>query len=247
MVFFASGSFFVRQQTLPSLIHTPVRVIAITGCDGSGKSTLAASLVDQLSPQEPAELLYLGQSSGLIGKWISNLPVIGGPFGRYLVAKSERVHERPSVPPGMVTALVIFCLSYWRVCKFRRMLAKSREGKLLITDRYPQAEVPGFRFDGPQLAKTVGGDFWVSWLRKREQKLYLWMASCPPLLLIRLDIDEQTAHSRKPDHQLSALREKIAVIPHLTFNGATILELDGREPAQKILDESLQAIKTLLT
>ncbi|CAI0732809.1 nucleoside/nucleotide kinase family protein [Serratia proteamaculans] len=237
----------MSQQTISIANHPPVRVIAITGCDGSGKSTLAASLVNHLSAQEPTELLYLGQSSGRIGEWISGLPIIGVPFGRYLLAKSERVHEHPSTPPGNVTALVIFLLSYWRVYKFRRMLAKSRKGQLLVTDRYPQAEVAGFRFDGPQLAKTVGGNRWVQRLRKHEQKLYQWMASYPPFLLIRLDIDEKTAYSRKPDHKLSALREKIAVIPHLTFNGAKILDLDGREPASKILDESLSAIRTSLT
>lgn len=73
------------------------------------------------------------------------------------------------------------------------------------------------------------------------------MASYPPLLLIRLDIDAATAHARKPDHALSALNEKISVIPHLTFNGASILDLDGREPANKILNESLRAIQASLT
>ncbi|HEY0211675.1 hypothetical protein [Acerihabitans sp.] len=237
----------MSQQIRPIAIHPPVRVIAITGCDGSGKSTLAASLVSHLSAQDSPELLYLGQSSGRIGEWIGGLPIIGAAVGRYLQAKSNLVHERPSTPPGNVTTLVIYLLSCWRTYKFRRMLAKSRRGRLLITDRYPQAEVAGFRVDGPQLAKTVGGNLWVRALRKREQKLYLWMASYPPLLLIRLDIDEQTAHSRKPDHRLAALREKIRVIPLLTFNGAKILELDGREPAGKILEESLRAIRTSLS
>lgn len=236
----------MSQQIRPGSNHPCVRVIAITGCDGSGKSTLAANLVNYLSAQQPTELIYLGQSSGRIGEWISTLPIIGVPFGRYLLAKSERVHERPKTPPDNATALVIALLSYWRAYKFRRMLAKSRRGTLLVTDRYPQAEVAGFRFDGPQLAKTVGGNRWLGWLRRREQNLYQWMASYPPLLLIRLDIDEQTAYLRKPDHPLSALREKIAIIPHLTFNGARILDLDGREPANKILDESLRAIKTSL-
>jgi thymidylate kinase len=239
----------VSQQISPPADNAPLRVIAITGCDGSGKSTLAASLVSHLSSQgqSSTELFYLGQSSGRIGEWISSLPVIGASFGRYLLAKSERVHDNPSTPPGNVTALVIFLLSYWRAYKFRRMLAKSQQGHLLITDRYPQAEVAGFRFDGPQLAKTVGGNGWVRALRKHEQKLYRWMASYQPLLLIRLDIDEQTAHSRKPDHKISVLREKITVIPHLTFNGAKILDLDGREPASEILDESLRAIRASLS
>lgn len=52
-----------------------------------------------------------------------------------------------------MTALVIYLLSCWRAYKFRKMLCKSQQGYLLITDRYPQVEVPGFRFDGPQLAK----------------------------------------------------------------------------------------------
>ncbi len=237
----------MSQQIRPMANHPPVRVIAITGCDGSGKSTLAASLVNHLSSQGSTELLYLGQSSGRIGEWIGSLPIIGAPFGRYLLAKSERVHDRPSTPPGNVTTLVIFLLSSWRAYKFRRMLTKSKQGHLLITDRYPQAEVAGFRVDGPQLAKTVGGNRWVRALRKREQELYRWMASYPPQLLIRLDIDEQTAHQRKPDHKLSALREKIMVIPHLTFNGAKILDLDGREPASKILDESIRAIRASLS
>ncbi|TKI04716.1 hypothetical protein FCN80_17255 [Martelella alba] len=223
-----------------------MRVIAITGCDGAGKSTLAASLVECLSAREPTKLFYLGQSSGRIGRGLRGLPIIGAPFGRYLLAKSEHVHAHPSMPPDNITTLVIFLLSYWRVYKFRRMLVKSRRGQLLVTDRYPQAEVAGFRFDGPQLAKTVGGNRWVRWLRKREKALYQWMASYPPLLLIRLAVDEQTAYSRKPDHALSALREKIAVIPYLTFNGAKILDLDGREPASKILDKSLRAIQTSL-
>lgn len=98
----------MSQQIRPSSDRSPVRVIAITGCDGSGKSTLAASLVNALSAKEPAELLYLGQSSGRIGEWISSLPIIGAPFGRYLLKKSQRVHDRPSAPPDNATALVIF-------------------------------------------------------------------------------------------------------------------------------------------
>lgn len=154
---------------------------------------------------------------------------------------------KPSTPPGNITALVIYLLSCWRAYKFRKMLCKSQQGFLLITDRYPQVEVPGFRFDGPQLAKTTGGNGWIKMLRQRELKLYQWMASYLPVLLIRLGIDEQTAFARKPDHQLAALQEKIAVTPQLTFNGAKILEVDGRQPADEILQASLRAIHAALS
>ncbi|MTD26194.1 hypothetical protein [Erwinia sorbitola] len=234
------------QQTISFANHAPVRVIAIAGCDGAGKSTLATSLVTHLSPLQPTKLFYLGQSSGRIGKWIGSLPLIGAPFGGYLQAKAARVHDCSAPPPGALTALVIFLLSCWRTFMFRRMLAWSRQGYLMITDRYPQDEMAGFRFDGPQLSKTAGGSWWVCELRKRERKMYQWMASYPPALLIRLDIDAATAHSRKPDHTLSALREKVAVIPHLTFNGAKIVEIDACEPVEMILEKSLDAVEKFL-
>lgn len=227
--------------------HPPVRVIAITGCDGSGKSTLASSLVNRLSPGLAAEVCYLGQSSGRLGEWISRLPVIGAPVGRYLLNRAGRVHQHPASPPGNIAALAIFLLSCWRALKFRRMLHQARRGVLLITDRYPQAEAAGFRVDGPQLARAQGGNRWVKALRRWEQLLYQWMASYPPLLLLRLDIDEQTAHQRKPDHDIAALREKISVIPRLNFNGATIIDLNGQEPASKVLDDSLRAIRLSLS
>ncbi|MCZ9274395.1 dTMP kinase [Escherichia albertii] len=237
----------MNQRNMSIINSTPLRVIAIVGCDGSGKSTLTASLVNELAAKIPTEQLYLGQSSGRIGEWISQLPGIGAPFGRYLRGKAADVHERPLMPPGNFTALVIYLLSCWRAYKFRKMLSKSQQGYLLITDRYPRVEVPGFRFDGPQLAKTTGGNGWVKMLRQSELKLYQWMASYLPVLLIRLGIDEQTAFLRKPDHQLAALREKIAVTPQLTFNGATILELDGRQPADEILQASLRSIQSVLS
>jgi len=232
----------VPKQTDRFTDHPPLRVIAIVGCDGSGKSALASRLVAYFSLLEPTELLYLGQSSGRIGEWISGLPLIGAPFGRYLRAKASQVHQRSSAPPGAFTALVIYLLSCWRAYKFKRMLVRTEQGYLLVTDRFPQAEVAGFSFDGPQLAKTVGGNWWVRTLRKREKEMYQWMASYPPMLLIRLDIDAETAHLRKPDHTLQALREKIEVIPHLAFNGAVICDLNAHNPKDDVFIESLRVI-----
>ncbi|QDE41611.1 hypothetical protein FIV34_09505 [Luteibacter pinisoli] len=221
-------------------------VIALTGSDGSGKSTLAAALVAQLRAHRPTEELYLGQSSGKIGDWIGTLPLVGPRFKRYLVSKSDKVHDQPAKPPGNATALVIYLLSHWRAYKFRRLLAMCRRGTLVVTDRYPQAERAGFSIDGPQLAKTQGGNWWVRRLRAREHRLYEWMASNVPMLVIRLNVDVETAHARKPDHKLSSLREKIAAIPHLHFNGAAILDLDGTDAASSVLDSSMRAIHAAL-
>ncbi|KUU99246.1 hypothetical protein AWF44_25640, partial [Escherichia coli] len=201
---------------------TPVRVIAIVGCDGSGKSTLTASLVNELASRMPTEHIYLGQSSGRIGEWISQLPVIGAPFGRYLRSKAAHVHEKPSTPPGNITALVIYLLSCWRAYKFRKMLCKNQQGYLLITDRYPQDQIPG-AYDGTVFPPNVEGGRFVSWLASQERKAFHWMASHKPDLVIKLNVDLEVACARKPDHKRESLARKIAITPQLTFGGAQLV------------------------
>lgn len=224
-------------------------VIAVVGCDGSGKSTLTADLYTHLHGERPTELLYLGQSSGNIADWIRGLPLIGPAFGRYLVRKAERAHtkDKKAASPDIPTAVVIHLLSRWRQHKFRRMLALSRRGVVVITDRYPQAEVPGFYFDGPGLSASAATTGFVRWLAARELRLYQRMASHVPTLVIRLNIDADTAHARKPDHKLAMLHDKVNVIPTLTFNGSHILDLDGRDPYPQVLQAALTAARAAIT
>ena len=217
------------------------RVVAVTGCDGAGKSTLSEDLLSNLHTEGPIEWLYLGQSSGNIAEWIRNLPIIGAPLGRYLVGKANRAHSEKTTGPDTATTVVIFILSHWRAHKFRRMLRLCRRGVVVITDRYPQAEVPGFYFDGAGLG-AVNVESWLGRkLAAREQRLYQWMASHVPALVIRLNIDADTAHIRKLDHKLSMLQDKVAIIPKLDFNGARILDLSGLDPYEQVLEEALRA------
>lgn len=221
-------------------------VIAVTGCDGAGKSTLSEDLLTQLDPGAPVEWLYLGQSSGNIARWVKDLPLVGPSIGRYLVGKADKADDKKSSTPDAATTLVIFILSQWRAHKFRRMLRLSRRGVVVITDRYPQAEVPGFHFDGPGLG-AVNSESWLGRrLALREQRQYQRMASHVPALVIRLNIDADTAHQRKPDHKLGILKDKVAILPTLHFNGANILDLDGRDPYEQVLKTALGAARTAI-
>jgi thymidylate kinase len=227
------------RRTLP--------VVAVTGSDGAGKSTLVAQLLAHLRNEYRVATIYLGQSSGRIAAWIASIPLLGPSVHRYLTQKADRVHARPEAAPGNATALAIYLLSRWRAYKFRRMLSLCRRGFLVVADRYPQSTTPGFLFDGPQLAKTSGGNWWIRALRARERALYDRMAEPQPMLVIRLNIDAETAHARKPDHSLATLRKKAAFWPRLQFNAAQILEQDARSDAAAVLDASLRAIRRSLS
>ena len=222
-------------------------VIAVIGCDGSGKSTLSADLISTLQQQCPIQLIYLGQSSGRIAEWIGELPLIGSRFQRYLVAKAANSNDKKKSEPDGVTALVIYLLSKWRIYKFRKMLKLNEQNILVITDRYPQAEVAGFNVDGTGLNVVKSRTWFAKKLAAREQRMYQWMSDHIPALIIRLNIDAETAHARKPDHKMARLEAKIAVIPHLSFNKATILDLDSREPYDAMLKSALKTSNEVIS
>lgn len=222
-------------------------VIAVIGCDGSGKSTLTRDLMQQLGQRGNIERRYLGLVSGEAGNRIKHLPIIGVALERYLAAKARRAQDRRQKLPGTGTALVMYLLSLWRTRQFRRMVELAHSGVWVLADRYPQAEIPGFNYDGPALP-GAGIDNWlVRRLAPREQRLYTEMARYLPSLILRLNVDIETALSRKPDHIRAEVQDKIAVAAQLHFNGAYIVDIDARQPYSEVLAQALAAIAVVLT
>ena len=224
-------------------------VIALVGSDGSGKSTLAADLVAALAQERPTLFLYLGQSSGNIARAIVRIPLIGPVIEQALKRRSAKAHDeaKKTSAPTRLEALVFHLLSRWRFHKFRQMIVLDRAGTVIVTDRYPQAEVPGFYFDGSGLAPTPETKGFVRWIARREVRLYQRMAASVPALIIRLNVSAATAHARKPDHRLSMLEDKVRVIPALTFNGARIVDLDANRDYPAMLKAAIAAAREALS
>jgi len=217
-------------------------VVAVVGCDGTGKSTLTADLLANLQAKGPAQRRYLGTVSGEVGDKIKALPFIGVPLERYLAAKAFRAQDMKKKIPGIGTAIIMHLFSIWRALHLIKVMRLSRRGVKIIADRYPQAEIPGFRYDGPGVIATSSDSWLLRKLASREQKLYQWMAQYKPALVIRLNIDADTAFSRKPDHDIAELQDKISIMPQLNFNGAKVCELDARAPYDEVLAAAIAAL-----
>lgn len=220
-------------------------LVAIIGADGSGKSTLAADLAAAFLRERPTAHVYLGLGSGPLGQRIAAFPVIGRLLGPILEKKAGRTRDPKDMIPGLMTALVVYRFSLQRKKRFDAMMDLRRRGVFVITDRYPQTEVPGF-YDGPGLSAARAGSWVVRWLAAREAKLYAEMAAHRPTLVLRLSIDLESALARKPDHGRALVEQKIAVTPQLTFGGARIEEIDAtmdyaaeRALARKLIDQVL--------
>jgi thymidylate kinase len=223
-------------------VTTVKSLIAVVGCDGTGKSTLTHDLVKHFNQDGPAVRRYLGLVSGETGDKIKRLPLIGPRLERRLAAKAAHAQDMKNKLPNAFGALVMYGLSLWRAAHLRRVVRLAESGVLVITDRYPQAEITGFRYDGPGLGMARSRNWLVRKLAAREQALYERMAMIRPALVIKLDIDLATAQGRKPDHGTPELTDKIAVMRKLRFNGAPIFDLDTRVPYAQVFEKAQRAV-----
>ncbi|MBK0034805.1 hypothetical protein IBT47_21175 [Erwinia sp. S43] len=229
-----------------SATHIP-GLIAVVGCDGTGKSTLTADLVKTLSSSCAVERRYLGLISGEDGDKIKRLPVIGVWLERRLAAKSEKTQRMSSKAPALWAALIMYGLSVWRKANLAKAKRLAQSGVLVISDRYPQAEISGFYYDGPGIGVERTSGKLMTYLAEREKHLYQQMALYQPELIIRLEIDADTAFSRKPDHNYDELRDKALVMSQLNYNGSRVLNIDARAPYDEVLQTALAAIYPVIS
>ncbi len=221
-------------------------LIAFVGCDGSGKSTLSADLFSTVSRVRPTAISYLGLGSGAIGERIKRLPLIGRHVERKLAKKASQARTSGEKIPGLATALVIYLFSLARLRRFNRMLKLRRAGVVVLTDRYPQMECPGF-YDGPGLSAASPRGRLVAAIARQERRLYEYMTAFRPDVVVRLNVDAATALARKPDHRADLLRKKVAVTPLLRFAGAPIIDLDATLPYKLVYREAAEILNDLIS
>ncbi|WP_196777216.1 nucleoside/nucleotide kinase family protein [Oecophyllibacter saccharovorans] len=228
-----------REKSLP----TPRgAVIALVGCDGSGKSSLSRELVAEIGQSRPTRYGYLGLGSGDLGRRIGRLPFIGPALEHKLGKRAKTTRTRGEKIPDLPTALVVFAFSLLRYRRFRQIQRAAARGEMVITDRYPQMEIPA-QCDGPGLSAATSDNPLIQRLAAVERRLYQRMAARRPDLVVHLDIDPETAQRRKPDHDLEALRIKTSVMSRLRYNEAPRVVIDSRAPYKEVKRQVSEALR----
>jgi len=219
-------------------------LIAVVGSDGSGKSTLSADLLAHIQKTRAAESGYLGLGSGEQGRRIGRWPIIGPPLHRFLDGIADRLREPGEPIPGYLAAHYALNKSKKRRAKFDALIAQRRAGKVIVTDRYPQLEVPGLH-DGPILAGRATTPRLAA-MQAEERALYAEMAVYKPTLVVRLHVDVDTVMLRKPDHDRALITRKVETVPSLAFNGAPIVDIDATIPYTEELAIAIAAVDKAL-
>lgn len=217
-------------------------VIAIVGSDGAGKSTVGDALLAWLREQGPAELCHLGKQSGNLARLIGRIPLVGRRVETGLENKVQKAEGDRG--PGFLTSIGIYAFTVRRMWRFRRMLRLQREGVTVLADRFPQVSHPA-AIDGPGFGRMRCDRGLARILAPIELRQFEWMASHRPDLVIRLNVDPETAMARKPDHAPEKLVAKVQEIRQLTFGGAPIVDIDASQPLDAVLAEAKAAISAM--
>ena len=213
-------------------------LIAVIGSDGSGKSTVCEHLIAYVKKYGPAERVHLGKQAGNVGRAVVQLPIVGRYLGK---AIDRNVVKNEKSIIGPLPALVVMLFVVRRLLRFRRMLAFRRRGLIVLTDRFPQVQIPG-AYDGTVLPVNAPNSRFVAWLADRERAAFRWMAEHKPDLVIKLNVDLDVACARKLDHSPASLAKKIAVTPLLTFEGAHIVDVDANQPLEEVFGAAEKAV-----
>lgn len=216
----------------------------MVGSDGSGKSTLSADLLAHVRQTRKAESGYLGLGSGEQGRRIGRWPIIGPPLHRFLDGIADKLREPDEPIPGTLAARYALNKSKKRRAKFESLLDARCAGITIVTDRYPQIDVPGLH-DGPILAGRATNARLAA-MQAEERALYAEMAAYVPTLVIRLHVDVDTVMARKPDHDRALITRKVETVPQLAFNGAPIIDIDATIPYADELALAVAAVDRAL-
>lgn len=223
-------------------------VVAIVGVDGSGKSTAVAAIRAWLGSEIDIVPIYFGTGDGRPSLLLRPFKMMMPPIARMLRARPKgSSHGKISnQAPGLLYSAL---LTVWAIVvaweKRSKLLTARRganRGLIILTDRYPQNEIPAFN-DGPLLNRLPRTP---QWLRRLEDSAYALARCLPPDLVIKLQVTPETAKVREPNMDPAVIRERIDALQHLNFGAARVVTVNAEQPLPEVIRRAKSEIWNLL-
>jgi thymidylate kinase len=213
--------------------------VAVLGADGAGKSTLTAAIADWLSREVAVVTTYGGSGTGSASLPRRLMQSLGGV--------RRQVRRPKPAAPGAVPSLarIVWVLLLARERRRRARAARRAKGlgMLVLSDRLPQSQFPGWN-DGPRLAPWLEtGPPLVRAAARRERTAFRLAELSPPDVVLKLHVSPEVAARRKPETPSEQLRTGIDMVRHLAFPSTTrVADLDAEQPLPAVLLLAKRAI-----
>ena len=234
-------------------------VITMIGADGSGKSTISKDIAKFLSWKLDAPKFYLGEDgSSLAMQCMVRLrrfaawalrPVTGGKDGGKAKGgsgSSTRAGNKELGPIGRLfrylaeteRALEWILIVRARSRTLTRIVRERTNGAIVITDRFPQAQIAGY-YDGPRYGDPDAVRGLLPRLAARtEKRFYDRLGAVSPDVVLRLNVTAEIALRRKPDHAKESILKKVQATPTIFFSGAQHVDIDATRPLDDVVREA---------
>jgi thymidylate kinase len=174
------------------------KIIALVGPQATGKSTIATAIKSWLGQELSIAYIHSGKPPAT---WVTFIPGLLIPIARSLLPGQRSVNveikaedeERPKYPLIFVIRKVM--LAYDRRALLRKAFQASRNGKIILSDRYPSdvvGAIDGATFQDEHIEQEKSS--LKRWLMKAERRIYDDI--CPPDFVLQLTVSVEKAIER---------------------------------------------------
>lgn len=219
----------LKKQRKKQLISGGI-IIAFIGCDGAGKTIITKEIEKWLAGKLDVKRIYLGSGDELTG-----ILKLLKEVASYFINKKDKVQftkEKSEIKLTRYIWRAIFSKVLYR--KILKLKKESCQGKIIITDRYPQTCFSGI-YDGPLFLPPIHCTY-LQLLSGYELKNYNRMKILSPDILIKLSIPLETAIKRKPDHNKEILVKKIDITSKIMYPGSKVINIDAAAPLEEVIN-----------
>ena len=226
-------------------------VVAILGCDGAGKSTTLSYIKKEFNKKLDVVSIYFGSgdgSSSLLRKPMKLVArKVGGKGVGHAVEKEYAEKKKVSLKSRLYSiAKVLWAvtLAKEKKTKQKQMVKARNNGLLVLTDRYPQSDMPGAS-DGPLLSRYQSSNGLMKRISDWEQKIYESFSVNAPDLTIKLMVPTDVAIARKPEMTAEEIENKKNIVMGMDISEHTAV-IDTSRPFEITRGEVMKEIWDLI-
>ena len=232
---------FLKKQK----IFEPGIVIAVCGLDGSGKSTLVSNLKFFFSKHFCTKIIHLGRPQSNMITFLAN--IIIKIYSLFKVVFPKRKSPSESLLSNNVSiifAIRSVLLAYDRKIQSNKVFQYSKDGFMVICDRYPGMQ--NGKMDSPRIPKNPLKGYLYQYFYNLEQKLYRSIKKAKFIFQLSVPLDVAIARNnlrvkfrKETDNEL---RERYLLNYEAKFLGENYYTIDASMSPKKVLEEVVNEV-----